>query len=528
MMKQIMSLLGGIVLVLASVLLQSCSDEYDPGIFTQHEVKQLDYNEAFNDYFGKVEPNHEWGFKPQPVITINAPSTRVTNTEMNQWVSLYHLDVPGGLYTDAEHNRYGVWTKGDVTDPEREYVYWWFSTHKNPEPLTINWSDYFIQNVWGQPEHSTQGNYGMDQCTPIFPNGTKDDHVSNFNSGGHAAEQIEYQWKSTTNAFGYISSYSTGASEDKFMTGYTLQYINGNYYLAYDYEYHKPNENNHLERDGYYNDWILKLWGGYHQADEYSQRIMCEDLGGSFDFDFNDVVFDVTFIQDYSTNQTKADITLQAAGGTLPMYIGEVKEEYEVHNLFGVDTTTPVNVSVNGVSRPAVKFTIALNDKNYDSSYEDVTINYQRYKNPKGIKIFVKDASGIAHEICQFAEKNNPTHSNQPDKICCPTTTNWMQELQHISDGYPLFKSWVSDSSIEWYNTKGLYLYPNNGVGQTSARPYSPSTFVDEHNGYTGFTPWEVLVQNEVNWSMLQGSNEQKAFQSQCPSENGYKADHLR
>ena len=510
-MKKLFSIfLSGLAIASTTLSFQSCADEYDPAIVTKHDQKQIEYNNAFVQTFGTPDPNHDWGFKPQPVI--NATATRSTNVEMNQWVSTYHLDVPGGLNSSAP------WTNGDVTNDEREYVYWWFSTHKNPTPLTINWSDYFIQNVWGQPEH--RGTYGMDQATPIFANGTHDEHISNFNSGGHATEQIEYQVNSTTNAFGYVSSYSTGDAH--FVPNkYTLQYINGNYYLAFDYEHQKLDAQPvDIQRgDGYYNDWILKLWGGYHTVDEYTQRVMCEDLGGSFDFDFNDVVFDVTFIWD--NGQQKADITLQAAGGTLPLYIGEVNDAYEVHNLFGVPTNTPVNVSSSGEIRPAVKFRLTLNESNYDSSFDEYG-----NKNAKGIKIFVGDGSGTAHEVCQFVEKGQHDGNNVPDKICCPSTTKWMMELQHISDGYPKFKSYVQDKTVTWYDQEGSNLYPYNGVGQDNARPYKPSIYADEHEGNIGFTEWSTLVANEVNWSSLSETLEQTEFESQCPSKHNYVADN--
>ena len=45
-------------------------------------------------------------------------------------------------------------------------------------------------------------------------------------------------------------------------------------------------------------------------------------------FDFNDVVFDV------ATNGGATIITLQAAGGTLPLYIEVGGDSREVHGLF--------------------------------------------------------------------------------------------------------------------------------------------------------------------------------------------------
>jgi len=62
-------------------------------------------------------------------------------------------------------------------------------------------------------------------------------------------------------------------------------------------------------------------------------RVICEDLtvnDPKNDFDFNDAVFDVKLIE----NDTKVEITLLAAGGTLPLYIGDDDEKHEIHYAF--------------------------------------------------------------------------------------------------------------------------------------------------------------------------------------------------
>lgn len=53
--------------------------------------------------------------------------------------------------------------------------------------------------------------------------------------------------------------------------------------------------------DGYYSNWIIKISPATLAPDPTPDpvppykvtRVMCEDLGNSHDFDFNDVVFDV-------------------------------------------------------------------------------------------------------------------------------------------------------------------------------------------------------------------------------------------
>ena len=72
---------------------------------------------------------------------------------------------------------------------------------------------------------------------------------------------------------------------------------------------------------------------------------MAEDLtisGG--DFDFNDVVFDAVTVNGATV------VTLQAAGGTMPLYI----EDNEVHELFGVSQSTMVNTYDKQAKAPVI------------------------------------------------------------------------------------------------------------------------------------------------------------------------------
>lgn len=79
-------------------------------------------------------------------------------------------------------------------------------------------------------------------------------------------------------------------------------------------------------------------------------RVICEDLSvtQASDWDFNDVVFDVQL----ADNNTKVKVTLLAAGGTLPLIVGDM--DHEVHELFaaanpskGITTSTMIN-TING------------------------------------------------------------------------------------------------------------------------------------------------------------------------------------
>ena len=151
-------------------------------------------------------------------------------------------------------------------------------------------------------------------------------------------------------------------------------------------------------------------------------RIIAEDLSASesSDFDFNDVVFDVTF-----TSSTTALVTLQAAGGTLPLTVAGV----EVHDMFGVSTSTMVNTFAGNKSAYApVSFEIT----GIDSS-----------KRGRDIEILVLKGD----EWCPLE-----AHQGVPAaKLAVKPTFVWCDEYEAIESRYPLFRDWVQNREVIWY-----------------------------------------------------------------------------
>ena len=99
-----------------------------------------------------------------------------------------------------------------------------------------------------------------------------------------------------------------------------------------------------ITRDYYFSDWIVSIVPGNTTIEEPNKvRIMAEDLNATAvkaegdieksDWDFNDVVFDVTFNEDGT-----ATVQLVAAGGVLPLTV----DGHEVHEAFGesIDSKT--------------------------------------------------------------------------------------------------------------------------------------------------------------------------------------------
>lgn len=150
-------------------------------------------------------------------------------------------------------------------------------------------------------------------------------------------------------------------------------------------------------------------------------RVIAEDLTVSeaSDFDFNDVVFDIV---NYS-EEGKTAIVLQAAGGTLPLTVAG----HEVHEAFGVPTTTMVNTGAQSVSKAPV--TIEL-----DQYYQDaIDIKVMVFKGEEWVELTAQ-------------------RGKVASKIGVDTTYEWCSERQDIEKKYPLFKEYVGNANVKWYN----------------------------------------------------------------------------
>lgn len=553
MKRQTIKFVGAALLGVA--VFASCQD-YTPD--EQAIIKRktvADYEKAFNAEFPVIDPEQNWGFNPMPICGEDVDITRGMNTNSNEWEAVYHYEVPGGL--SPNDNAPWGWSAGDISNYERAYVYWWFSTHQYPEPLEVRWTEFFVENVWGQPEHSnvtgdplstpyigsiysgmdnlhildigmtpenspydykitdetTALQHGVDQVSNDY------EHVNDFNASGGAKEQVMYAYDVSSEDWFYRESRG-GHRPDH--NNWTVRYINGNYYLGFDYwcekvagEGYAQDDYCLIKPDGYYNDWIIKLSSGKHVVDSYTRRIMCEDLGNTYDWDFNDLVFDVTIYNgEYGNGQSGyyAQITLQAAGGTLPIYIGQKDDAHEAHFLFGVDSTVPVNVdAVGGVNRPAVVFHLPLDDS-YEISEQTITVNGQERLvlsfDPNQIPIYVTradmDDPATADNYVLTAVKGQA-----PQKFACPCDTYWMKEFKNIEGienkqpaGHPYFAAWIAGTITnedEAFITERTKTSGNFTVLYADANG-SPNSVSFSEDGTVGtIKPWKELWESTFN-----------------------------
>lgn len=231
--------------------------------------------------------------------------------------------------------------------------------------------------------------------------------------------------------------------------------------------------------------------------------LACEDLGGSFDIDYNDVVFSVEHV----SGKTKAKLTPLAAGGTLASYIyfqdplGDRDKCFgEIHQLFGATKVNSGEFSIiNAKSRyektaAPIEFEV---DENWTMAYystgESGGTNYGGDVNMGGFEIRTlksgEDAPfelGITSEKFSGASKIQPSTldrgENVPYILCLPysykhfnynranpeagkkTVCVWAWPIEFTticnengtSGPYKDFAGWVQnkDNNTDWYKNK--------------------------------------------------------------------------
>jgi len=450
-------LMTGVAALAFAATFTSCSkagDLYDEGrIEKEKEVAiKNDFASQFEAKFGEPAKDHHWGFFDKTVPSI-AAGTRSANVNRNEWGTGDNSKVGGHVVIPA-----------NVTPDERTLVYNYFNEKRENAVNKNNviWTDYFISEVWkGETTYKDAAGgdvKGSDKMNHLQvkkaegdllpPNNACWEHANDFNNGDHNSsygtiEGHTYMENSGTYDFAYLNSNDSkyhneyiiipGAEIDKSLAGY--------YYVGFDFYSHgtdvyPANKNMDVERDWFFTDWIVRISPA--EFDD-SQRIIAEDLSANdgSDFDYNDVVFDARvqneWVASENNNMLVAHITLRAAGGTMPLYIGGKEKGKEVHALFGVDTGTMVNTNKGTVSKAPVPFTIILGPAVYNGSF-----------NVKDIPVVVDGRKGtitLGSEIGQASEK-----------LCVAPSFQWCDERDPIDTVYPLFKNWVREGdSLRWY-----------------------------------------------------------------------------
>ena len=442
----------GVAAAAICIGLASCS-RYDYTLISEGEQAYVNYENAFIEKFGEPAPDQTWGFGSADANNggvAQGAATRTANTNSNQWANTYNVPA-------------------EITDAERKYVMDWFATHTKAEGEPLDVKNYFIQHVgYSDNQYTVNNNVyekfennqeifrtetstvnSKNQMDFIYANlnadGSERDHVNNFNAG--SGNIILMENSETKYGFGFHDSWGSidnYVTQNYFMAEIDVPGVGKGWYVGLDYQTKKTTWNGHtqqnyvsafLQPDGKYTDRVLKIVPAILKGDI---RIIAEDLSASegSDFDFNDVVFDVKYGY---PEWNKTTIILQAAGGKLPLRIGVLDEEHEVHKLFGVSLNTMVNTEDWTAHKDPVTFTI---DVQYGT------------ENIVDLPIWVQKGS-------DWVELTAP-QGKAASKIAVSTDYKWVKELQDISKAYKNFDTYVTNSTpAEWWkdNKDDTYIY---------------------------------------------------------------------
>lgn len=174
--------------------------------------------------------------------------------------------------------------------------------------------------------------------------------------------------------------------------------------------------------------------------DTWFVRVMAEDLSASddSDFDFNDVVIDVK----YTKGESTADITLQAAGGTLPLRING-NDNLEVHKLFGFATNIMINTGwkgSNGATADPYEFTLpfsATTEAGFLTGVNNIKLEVE------------KTVNGEKKWLEMTAHEGEPA-----SKFAVPSKIQWCAERESIKGKYELFAQWATSGdayTFRWW-----------------------------------------------------------------------------
>jgi hypothetical protein len=416
----------------------SCVSDKEVNTQTQDQK----YQAAFENLVGgKINASVNWGFNDQQVVTFDSEGK---------------FAGMRGVYPNA--NQYGMYINvpTEMTQAQKDKVTKYFTEVKNPAGISVNWSDFFVHNV-----SSTDKGPSMNQLICGANDLSNSDHVLNFNSGSSTssknvgiepidannARQVNYYdgiqlcQNSSTEFFSFHNSYDSKTYSNNFVmvTGEMIDAaisdgpsVAGMWFVGFDYQH--SIDGRVEDRDYYFNDWIIRVSPGFYKN---AQRVMVEDLvasdlsqvgytNGKSDWDFNDAVFDVAFVDD------DAVITLWAAGGTKSLTIGGK----EVHELFGKPVSTMINTNATG-------------------GVDGLAPVIFRIPN-----VGTKNAKDILVKVGSTELKAET--GKAPQKVEVSTSTRWMKEMMIITSSYADFATYATTASpANWYenasNTGNLY-----------------------------------------------------------------------
>ena len=410
----------GMTLLLAGISFMACSKDVAFDENAQKEAQQAKaqaelaqkyatYQADFVKTFGSIAPGHQWGF--------DQTTTRgsVTKDMEHEWF------IPEA-FRDPTQNKEGVnanTIKNNISNLKTTLS-------------DFNFNSYLLQHVEKPGHHSTVGQ--LEAYDNNAKNGQGDwvpvenfDNSTNPKGSFECANMTSYIGSS---ALSYTSLMTNMGANKEPGTNRQFRFKQDgewcyNYYffefggstflcLKRDYEKNKKTETSW---------WIIRICEAniVNTGNKFEGRVFCEDMGEIGDYDFNDLVMDVVCDKD-----NNIDITVVAAGGTLPIYIGGKDEENGVTKVtLGKMTNTGENTNTN---YQKIHFAAKADGSAQFASIRDIPI----WVNPGG-------------EALPYELEAKPNEA--PQKICTFLDTAYPDEYVRIDKAYRGFAQWVNTAT---------------------------------------------------------------------------------
>ena len=278
-------LVKGALALFGGALMFSCAEkesEYVP--LAQQKVKA--FEEVFKEIYGDIDPYQDWGFSSGKInVDPTDPSQVVEVVDLGDDVAVTRAAAFGGAltrgartrgksttdpYCDTEgkfwYDNYGYTPPAKVTEAERAKVLDEFNKVHTDRGVSINFTDYFVQQVYsckndethhkyksfpGQNgDHERQYKKAWEHMDKLLC-GLKDTHSNNFNANGTTEietwdgktlgggdgkqkvvekDSIQLMVNCDTKRFGYHNSLD---SKDHYE--YIILEIDGAYYVGFDF-----------------------------------------------------------------------------------------------------------------------------------------------------------------------------------------------------------------------------------------------------------------------------------------------------
>lgn len=395
----------------ATMTISSCSSNDAPEFDPNAETK-WNFQTEFVKQFGEIASNQNWGFNSVGVYTMPSSTRAVIKKDMPD----YALYVPAPDVTDAQ-----------IAEVKAAFQ----NIPDNYPSEQLDYTRFFVQQVSMSHRiykdgdgNDVDGSSKMNKLG-VWTDDVTNEHANDFNVD--AGSTVLF-----VNAGTKKFSYSNSCDSGKDYFDYIVKKVGDYYYVGFSFRSNGNNPNEKVTGDNNFDDWIVRIVPAKLKGDEEkdTKRIIVEDLGSIGDFDYNDVVFDAYVYN--KDGQTWANIKLLAAGGTLPVYICGCDENVEVHEKFGVPTTTMVNTNNGTVKKSPVEFSLKLKNEasgTYNANDIEVKVNNN------GTWMTLTSNVGKA-----------------PEKICVDNSFEWCDERVNVNSVYPKFSKYVSNPSInDWW-----------------------------------------------------------------------------